>query len=190
MKIKNQYTVQYQALMVWIAKVSKMNQRTKQLDQCQIPEHVRSFFWDRYIDRALSKLASTIDPSKFEKVDRGLCGDANITMAVSEIDVNRAVPDPVCLCMCCGSGLETSECPTCFTMLVGHKMGWCYFIVENFQGQDYAVTFVNDESFNYEVMCLDIGKRFEGEFIGPYIARNLNVSTKPMGFKRVKEQNL
>ena len=49
------------------------------------------------------------------------------------------------------------------------------------------MSFVNDESFNYEVMCLDIGEQFKGDFVGPYVARNLNISTRPMGTKRVKE---
>ena len=172
--------------MVWIAKVSKMDTRTRQPTPCPIPEPVRKFFWDRYIDRALSRLANSFDPHKFQRVDTGFCGDANISMFITEIEVNRSVPDPVCLCRSCGSGLESSECPTCYTMLVGQKLGWCYFIIEHFNGQDYAVTFVKDETFNYEQMCQDIGRQFESDFVGPFVARNLNVVARPMGTKKRK----
>ena len=192
--------------MSWIP---KMDPKTCQMTQCQIPEPIRKFFWDRYIDRALSKLARSIqpsnkpsvDPPRFMKLDvgsgtrsvSGFCGNANITMNVAKIETNRSVPSPVCMCMCCGSALESSECPTCYPLIVGHKMGWCYFVVEHFKGQDYAVAFVNEGSFNYSEMYKDVSPdtgsdfctQFNNDFVGPYVARNLNVSTRPMGVKRI-----
>ena len=176
--------------MTWIAKLSRMDPKTKQETLCPIPEPIRKFFWDRYIDRALSKLARSIkptaEPPRFIRMDLGFCGNANITMNVAEIETNRSVPDPVCMCMCCGSALESSECPTCYPLLVGHKMGWCYFIVAHFKGQDYAVTFTNEETFNYEAMCSDIGTQLDNDFVGPYVARNLNITTRPMGIRHKK----
>ena len=172
--------------MTWIAKLSKMDPKTKQQNLCPIPEPVRKFFWDRHVDRALSKLANSIRPKNLQRLDVGFCGDVNLTMGIMDIQINRTVPDPVCICMWCGSALESAECLTCYPLVIGHKKGWCYFVIENFQGRDYSVVFTNNDSFNYEEMCADIGHPIENDYIGPYVARNLNVSARPMGIKRRK----
>ena len=108
-------------------------------------------------------------------------------MNITEIQINRTVPNPICLCMWCGSALESTECLSCYPTVIGHKMGWCYFVIENFQGNDYSVVFTNNDDFDYNEMCEDIGRTIENDYIGPYVARNLNVTTRPMGVKRQRK---
>ena len=79
-----------------------------------IPEPVRKFFWDRHIDRALSKLARlfqpTVGPPRFIKLDAasgavsgmsGFSGNANIhkNIVVWFIVVWLLIV-PVCCCYC------------------------------------------------------------------------------------------
>ena len=172
--------------MTWVVKLSKMDTKTGQQTLCPIPEPVRKFFWDRHVDRALSKMSDSIKPRAFQKLDVGFCGDVNLTMNVVEIEINRAVPNPICMCMWCGSGLESVECPTCYLAIVGHKMGWCYFVIENFYGTDYSVVFINEDDPDYNKMRRDVEQSIKNDHIGRYVARNLNVSTRPMGLKRKK----
>ena len=172
--------------MTWVVKLSKMDPKTGQRTMCPIPEPVRKFFWDRHIDRALSKLSCSIKPKKLRQFDVGLCGNANITMNIAEIQLNRTAPNPTRMCMWCGSALGSDDCPTCYPLVLGHKMGWCYFVVENFQGQDYSVAFTNNDDFDYEIMCAKIGYPIENDYVGPYVTRNLNIMTRPMGVKRKK----
>ena len=149
-----------------------------------VPE--RDFFWEKYVDRAMSKLKHFIRPQCLQKVDVGFCGDVNMSMGIAEIQINRTTPNPTCVCMWCGSKLETSECETCYSLIVGHKKGWCYFVIDHFQGKDYSVVFTVDGSFDHEKMCADVEKPIENDFIGPYVNRVSNFLTRPMGLKRKK----
>ena len=132
------------------------------------PEY--QFFWDRHVDRALSKLMNSFS-NDLEKVEGGAKGDVNITMSVERIKINKSSEGVLGLCLSCGSTLTERECENCFTMMIGHKMGWCYFVIDHFRGKDYSVVFYNEAKFNFEELSADIGREFEIDIIGPYVTR-------------------
>ena len=147
----------------------------------------RDFFWARYIDRALSHLKHLIKPKCLQKVDAGYCGDANMSIRIMEIQTNRAVSDPAYICMFCGSQLKTLECESCYTFIIGHKKGWCYFVIDHFEGKDYSIAFTVDDSFDYEKMCEELKESpIENDFVKPCVHRNLKFKARPMGLKRKK----
>ena len=129
------------------------------------------------MDRALSKLQKSFSEG-FKSVSGGLAGLANICMAAEKIKVNRSVKDALYLCMSCGNALTYQECENCFTFTVGNKMGWCYFVIDHYEGGDYKVIFCNHDKFNTEEMSKDIGRGFELDIIGPYVTKGGPVPQK------------
>ena len=173
--------------MTLIEKVLKMDSNANQQTESLIPEPVRKFFWDRHVDRALSKMAESIKPKQFRRIDVNFCGKTTIMMYVEKIQINRTVPNPVYLCMWCGSSIESDKCPTCYPNVIGHKMGWCYFVVEHFQGTDYAVVFTDIDNSGPDETCEEVGRKIEpSHYLGPHISRNLNLTAGFMGLKRKK----
>ena len=164
-----------------------MDLNTDKKDLCTelVPE--RNFFWERYIDRAMSNMKSLIRPKCLQKVDVGFCGDVNMSIGILEIPIKRTVSNPKFVCMWCGSQLETLECESCYTFIIGHKKGWCYFVIDHFQGKDYSVVFTVDGGFDYEKMCNDLKETpIENDFVKPWVTRDLKFKARPMGLKRKK----
>ena len=147
------------------------------------PPHYK-FFHDRHIDRALSKLQKSFSQG-FKSVKDGLAGVANVRMAAEKIKVNRSNKDAKYLCLSCGNALRDKECENCFVFSVGNKMGWCYFVIDHFEGDDYKVIFCNHDKFNEEEMSKDIGRGFELDIIGPYVVKGDLI---PQGNRKVKRK--
>ena len=85
------------------------------------------FFWKRHKERALVNLKEAP------------VGTVNISLRVDKFKIDKSIENPKCICQACGGHLPKGFCENCTEFMQMHNLGWVYFVVDHFEGDDYTV---------------------------------------------------